>query len=966
MAISKKPFEDNAGFTAGLRRILTLTLLVGCGLAILQIVAVSRLQSEIQHWAWVSEVDRQRERLFSEYSEARLLRQDLGPARVLIALDDLSNAVALRDVTRAGSRPSPLVANTRSLFVEAEASRILVDTRREGLAQSIDRLQAEARRWSQTIADEIQKAEVRSASIDRQQRRIAGIKTSLTSTLFAVQALQQQIIAVERLEETAPFELIASSIAGLDTLGIQTPCLAAEQEEQGRICSPNSTRLITAIQQMRGSDAVNMGGTIRQTLWAAEAYSRAGQIRLTKVENEQAVALDEASILLEKLADLREVTSSLSRINRALSDLDSAGVAQISTDDDLEDTHRLVTALASQIRVRMRGVLMLTDRLAGDPDIIGTQIDAVLTDWQQVAEALDEQIALRGQFSDAMQALSSYITKNAIGVRTQTTLWVNIYTSTFVALSTVLGASFIGLVWLAQRKFVVPLSSVTGNILRLARGELERSIVFKEGTFGFDKLGTALERLRLDMVERRTLAERNEQQTKVIEANIAELEHTNKEMEWLALHDTLTGLGNRRNADQALGLLTQRSMNEGCDFCVMQIDIDRFKEVNDALGHPAGDFVLKTVADILTETAGQDANCYRIGGDEFIILYVRSLSDTEALAIVDAISTKIAEPLFFDGHRCSVGSSIGVAFGRDADFDAAKAIVHSDLALYDVKRNGRNGWRLFTEALRESSQRRQALFDKVVAAIKDKSFMPYYQLQFYADDLTLRGAEVLCRWHDPDYGWISPFEALSAAEELGVVSKIDEILFEKVAQDLATLSEMGFHLPKVSFNVTAERLLKAGLGQELRSRINYNTMISIELLESMSLDDPSESVMWAIDSLKEQGIEIEIDDFGSSKASLAGLMAVSPHAMKIDRAIIMPIVESQRHYELVKKIIDIGSALELEVVAEGVETNEHIERLKVLGCDVLQGFGLARPMAFDDLAKACRHHSAAEMFRDVV
>ena len=315
----------------------------------------------------------------------------------------------------------------------------------------------------------------------------------------------------------------------------------------------------------------------------------------------------------------------------------------------------------------------------------------------------------------------------------------------------------------------------------------------------------------------------------------------------------------------------------------------------------------------------------------------------------------------WEGTSFHVGASIGVAFGRDADFDAAKAIVHSDLALYDIKRNGRNGWRFFTVALGETSQRRQALFDKVLAAIKNKAFMPYYQLQFYADDLALRGAEVLCRWHDPDYGWISPFEALSAAEELGVVSKIDEILFEKVARDLATLSEMGLYLPKVSFNVTADRLLKTDLGQDLRDKIDQNTVISIELLESMSLDDPSEAVMWAIDNLKDRGIEIEIDDFGSSKASLAGLMAVSPHAMKIDRAIIMPIVESQRHYELVKKIIDIGSALELEVVAEGVETNEHIECLKRLGCDVLQGYCLARPMPFSDLAKIYQQHSAADL-----
>ena len=177
-----------------------------------------------------------------------------------------------------------------------------------------------------------------------------------------------------------------------------------------------------------------------------------------------------------------------------------------------------------------------------------------------------------------------------------------------------------------------------------------------------------------------------------------------------------------------------------------------------------------------------------------------------------------------------------------------------------------------------------------------------------------------------------------------------------LALDLQKLSEAGLSLPKVSFNITADRLLKSKLAEELSGRIGTHTKIALELLESMSLDNPTESIAWALEDLREHGIDIEIDDFGSDRASLAGLMAIGPQAMKIDRSIVTPIVHSPRHEDLVKKIIDIGAALNVEVVAEGVETEEHAELLMSLGCDVLQGFGLARPMPFADLAMFCMRH----------
>ncbi|MCK0096707.1 bifunctional diguanylate cyclase/phosphodiesterase [Yoonia sp. F2084L] len=415
----------------------------------------------------------------------------------------------------------------------------------------------------------------------------------------------------------------------------------------------------------------------------------------------------------------------------------------------------------------------------------------------------------------------------------------------------------------------------------------------------------------------------------------------------------MTGLANRRQADADLQEMTAANAKAQTDFCVMQVDIDRFKTINDALGHAAGDFVLTTASAIFKDCAGPKSRCYRIGGDEFLIVWAGVYTTAQAEAMAERLIRLIKAPMDFKGHRCNVGASIGIALGRDTGFDAMQAAINADLALYQVKRSGRGTYSFFTEDLADLTAQTKALSDRLVQAIDQKKFQPFYQPQFDARTRVLRGVEVLCRWHEPDMGWISPGDFLEVADDLGLVGTIDDILFEKVAEDLETLAARGLSLPKVSFNVTADRLLRSGLAHDLSSRIGMHTTIALELLESMSLDNPPESVRWAIDELAAHGIEIEIDDFGSDRASLAGLMAINPQAMKIDRSIVIPIVESVRHLDLVKKIIDIGAALNVEVVAEGVETEEHALRLASLGCDVLQGYGLARPMPFADLIVHC-------------
>ncbi len=943
--------------TGSLRRVLLGAVFAVCALAAAQIIAVSKLQREIGHWAWTSEINAQREQLLIKIYNLLGGLDDVEMSDVLNSFENLRLSIAATGVN-AGSDPTivsfaVLESEARDLFVQAEEFRGELVLNRQAIQRNVDALQELSGSWSSQLRAEERRILRDSERIHSRSRDINDLKTNLTSVLLGAQLLQQQVITVERLIDTSTPQITRSSLLSLDASGLPAVCAPGDEETGGRLCVPSVSRVLSALERLQTGDIDAVPQNVNLALLGLQAYIRAGQARLDALSGEHTNVLTKMREARERITTFSDLNASIGRINRILLDIESALDQPMTSPESLEATDRQMRSYISQVQVRMRGVLSISQSFGGDPDFIASTTGDMSENWEALRERMSKRIDTLGRFDDTMDVLSSEIASHAEAVRRDTTLWVSLYHSNFLLLAGALLASVFGLLWFARRRFITPLARVTGAIIGLARGEIERPILLRERAFGFDKLGKALEQLRTEMVERHKLAERNSEQQKIIEANLSELERTSEEMEWMAMHDPLTGLGNRRQADLGLADLSKAGRSSQSDFCVMQVDIDRFKAINDALGHPAGDYVLKSVAGILKECAGPDAKCYRIGGDEFLVVLSGVFTKEYAARLAASIIGRIEVPIDFKGHRCNVGASIGIAFGRDTAFDAMQCVIRADLALYQVKKTGRGAFEFFTDDLEHMSSRRNEISDRLIAAIEQKTFLPFYQPQFDAGTRRLRGVEVLCRWHDDDLGWISPGEFLSVANELDAVGKIDEILFEKVAFDLQELSESGHSLPRVSFNITADRLLKSNLARELSERMQGYTKIALELLESMSLDNPTESVAWALAELREHGIDVEIDDFGSDRASLAGLMAISPQAMKIDQAIVTPITHSLRHRDLVKKIIDIGAALNIEVIAEGVETEEHAEMLKSLGCDVLQGFGLAKPMPFADLAEFC-------------
>ncbi|MEP5362090.1 MAG: EAL domain-containing protein [Nitratireductor sp.] len=439
------------------------------------------------------------------------------------------------------------------------------------------------------------------------------------------------------------------------------------------------------------------------------------------------------------------------------------------------------------------------------------------------------------------------------------------------------------------------------------------------------------------------------------EARNSELEATKARIEHNALHDSLTGLANRRYLDEVLCECSNARGDASEVTALLHIDLDRFKQINDTLGHAAGDAVLTHAASALADTVEQGDFVARVGGDEFVVLCrraVRAGGDPAAALsrLAERIIARIQQPVAYEGHECRIGGSIGVAFAADARLDPKKLLVNADIALYRAKSRGRNRYQFFNEALQAEIVTTKRVADEILTGIERGEFLPYYQPQFDAGTLALIGVEALARWRHPREGMLAPDRFMKIAEELNVVDMIDRMILEQTLADMDTWRKAGLTIPKASVNVSARRLRDEDLVRSLRNLNIAPGIISFELVESIFLDEQDEIVAWNVDQIKELGIDIEIDDFGTGYASIVSLLKLKPSRLKIDRQFILPIVDDKQRRHLVGSIIEIGSSLGIEVLAEGVETMAHARMLRRLGCHGLQGYAFARPMPADELA----------------
>ncbi len=440
-----------------------------------------------------------------------------------------------------------------------------------------------------------------------------------------------------------------------------------------------------------------------------------------------------------------------------------------------------------------------------------------------------------------------------------------------------------------------------------------------------------------------TVKDRTAELTKALH----ETREATQQIEHQALHDPLTGLPNRRYLKQVLeGPIANNAGVKGGGIAILHIDLDRFKQINDTRGHAVGDYVLAHAASILRSLIRSDDFVARIGGDEFVIVAKSDGGRRSVAALAHRIIIELGKPVLYKNSFCRFGASIGIAYSRSKYADPSRLLINADIALYRAKSSGRGRYAFFSSRLQKQTIEHQQMSEAMLSSLDVNEFFPLYQPQFDANSFDMVGVETMVRWNHREKGILEPARFLKVAEDLKVIGRIDSIMLERGLRDIITFRESGIIIPRLSVNISLRRLCDPDLVRVIAGMKLPKGLVAFELVELIFLDDSDSdvSISRTINRLKRLGIEIEIDDFGTGHASIVGLLRVRPTRLKIAQQLIMPITRSRPQRRLVQSIIEMGKALGIGIIAEGVETMEHADILRDLGCDILQGYALATPM----------------------
>ncbi|WP_246691985.1 MULTISPECIES: EAL domain-containing protein [unclassified Methylobacterium] len=416
----------------------------------------------------------------------------------------------------------------------------------------------------------------------------------------------------------------------------------------------------------------------------------------------------------------------------------------------------------------------------------------------------------------------------------------------------------------------------------------------------------------------------------------------------MARLDPLTGLPNRLLLRERLAEALARLQRSGEACALLLIDLDRFKPVNDTLGHPVGDALLAKVADRLRSTVRPTDTVARIGGDEFVILQtdIREAGNTQALArrIVDLIG----RTYMVDGHLLTIGASVGVALAPADGESADKLLKNADLALYRAKLDGRGTYRFFEPEMDARMQARRQLELDMRQALARREFQLHYQPQLQLDDDRLIGCEALIRWKHPERGSVSPLDFIPLAEEIGLIVPIGEWVIRQACRD-ATTWPAGM---SVAVNVSPAQFKSDRLVETIISALASSGLsakrLEVEITEGVLLQE-SEKTLQTLHRLRELGVRVSMDDFGTGYSSLSYLRSFPFDKIKIDRSFVKDLSSKPDGDAIIRAIAGLGKSLGMTTVAEGVETPEQMQRIRDEGCTDVQGYLISRPIPADDL-----------------
>ncbi len=421
----------------------------------------------------------------------------------------------------------------------------------------------------------------------------------------------------------------------------------------------------------------------------------------------------------------------------------------------------------------------------------------------------------------------------------------------------------------------------------------------------------------------------------------------------MAYHDTLTGLPNRNLFyDRLIQALKQAKRNHSM-FAVLFLDLDRFKVINDSLGHTFGDLLLHSVGERLQKCIREIDTIARQGGDEFTALLIDI--DHEGVTLVaNRILDSLSQPFILQDQEITITPSIGISLYPSDGEDVETLIKHADTAMYRAKEQGRNNFQLYIQGMSTQLSNRLEMENSLRKALTRNEFILYYQPQFQIDTGEMVGMEALIRWNHPTQGFIPPSEFIPLAEETGLIIPIGEWVLQTACQQNKSWQQAGFPPVRVSVNISAQQFKQPQL-VEIVERILGETKLNpqyleLEITENISMSDVHLTTT-TLDRLKKLGIKISIDDFGTGYSSLGYLKRFPIDTIKIDQSFVRDIHADADDAAIVRAIMAMAHSLELNVIAEGVETMEQLNFLEQQNCDEAQGYLFMKPLSVNDLEK---------------
>ncbi len=428
----------------------------------------------------------------------------------------------------------------------------------------------------------------------------------------------------------------------------------------------------------------------------------------------------------------------------------------------------------------------------------------------------------------------------------------------------------------------------------------------------------------------------------------------------LANYDALTDLPNRVLLMDRLTQALTRAPWHKRSVAVLFCDLDRFKIINDTLGHNVGDHLLKTIASRFQESIRAGDTVSRLGGDEFVILLTDLAKPEDVGKITQKIIDRISDPLMLEGHEVFVTASIGISIFPDDGGDPNVLLKQADVAMYCAKDKGKNNYQMYSPELEAQTADRLTLESALRRSFERDELRVHYQPQIDIQTNIIIGVEALVRWEHPERGMISPADFLPIAEETGLIATIDEWVLKTACEQNVQWRKLGLPPIRVAVNLSDQIFHKNNLVKLVRKILTETNLaadgLELELTEAVVMSDVEHSLK-ILNQLREMGIQLAIDDFGTGYSSLGYLKHYPIHTVKIDRSFVNDITTDSNDAAIVEAIIAMSHKLKLNVLAEGVETDEQQNYLIKSECDFMQGFLFSRPLAADDFTELLKGQS---------